>query len=853
MDIKYLKLRLNTFRREYFDISSNWFNQRVSWLWQFTIDNFKFLYRGEIHQIKYLTAQVNQQKFYIEDLESGKDSTECVHTGNLYDTKIDRYILLLLKIVLIPVSFIIYWIRRIIRIIKRESFIIHPSAILPTEDYPLYEDYSGDCGSLFLLTMGETGYPRGLVILRFTAAIKKGSPQPVLYIDPGTGFSENFTIPLPFNEKDQMQELLLEFPPHCKNLKLKLSDLPIEYEIQDFSITETSFFLAAWYLHKRYQFGVNEILHALFIRKMPGVRRPQSYKSSYAEWHNCYGKLSKDDKSAISNHIKAMDIQPKLSIITRVDTSSSLLLRSSLNSISKQIYKNWELLILCDNPPDPHITAVINEFDRNFSNVDIVIDKNLGKISGDINHAIPLINGNFVVLLEPTDILTEHALYLIANTILTRPDTKLIYSDFDLIDQYGQLSCPTFKTEWNYDLFLSKNYIQYLTCYECDVFKKSLASSKTDIVTNSSELNILCIEELNPEDITHIPYVLLHHRQFDNQSDITRLPVNYHCETALNNHLAKTEGNTTTTKTEYGHRVIRQLPKNTPLVSLIILTRDRVALLSNCVDGILSNTDYKNLEIIIVDNGSQDKSTLDYLESLKERDNITILREDREFNFSELNNIAVKHSQGDYIGLINNDISIIRPDWLDEMMSHICREDVGAVGAKLLYEDGTVQHAGVTIGLGGVAGHSLRFSPGNYRGYDDRLVLTHEVSCVTAACLLTKRALYDEVDGLNEINLKVAFNDVDYSLKVREKGYKVILTPFAKLYHLESASRGSDLSRENIHRWNAEYTYMRDNWANVLDKDPFYNPNLTIVDEDFSLAIPPRLIHPWSKHAYQGK
>lgn len=155
MDIKYLKLRLNTFRREYFDISSNWFNQRVSWLWQFTIDNFKFLYRGEIHQIKYLTAQVNQQKFYIEDLESGKDSTECVHTGNLYDTKIDRYILLLLKIVLIPVSFIIYWIRRIIRIIKRESFIIHPSAILPTEDYPLYEDYSGDCGSLFLLTMGK--------------------------------------------------------------------------------------------------------------------------------------------------------------------------------------------------------------------------------------------------------------------------------------------------------------------------------------------------------------------------------------------------------------------------------------------------------------------------------------------------------------------------------------------------------------------------------------------------------------------------------------------------------------------------------------------------------------------------
>ncbi|NNE38419.1 MAG: glycosyltransferase family 2 protein, partial [Gammaproteobacteria bacterium] len=287
------------------------------------------------------------------------------------------------------------------------------------------------------------------------------------------------------------------------------------------------------------------------------------------------------------------------------------------------------------------------------------------------------------------------------------------------------------------------------------------------------------------------------------------------------------------------------IPEPGPLISLIVLTRDRVSLLTDCVTGLMEGTDYKNIEIIIVDNGSEETSTLDYLDAIKQKPNVTVIREPSEYNFSRLNNIAIKHAKGDYIGLINNDISIIEPYWLHEMMGHILREDVGIVGPKLLYANNTIQHAGVIVGLGGVAGHAFRHQPHHSRGYDDRLMLTQQLSCVTAACLLTKKSIYNKVEGLNETSLKVAFNDVDYCLKVRELGYKVIWTPFATLYHLESASRSSDLSKENIGRWNSEFSYMTGKWSQVLEKDPFYNPNLTIADEDFSYSIPPRQHKPW--------
>ncbi len=853
MDIKYLKLRLQTFRREYFELTGNWFNQKFSWLWQFTIDNFKFLYRGEIHQIKYLTAIINQQKEYINNIQSSGNQPASSFTDNSYDSNIEKFILSTIKIFLIPVSFIIYWIRRFIRIVKRQHFNLAISENIPTEDMFLDPSYIGESHIVYLNNTKYERYPRGLVMFSYHLTVSKGDAEPVLYIDPGSGFSDNFSIPLPVNNKSTYQECLLELPPHCKRLKLKISNKNIEFKLDDVIIRELNFFTAAWHLKLNNKFGINEILHALFIRKMPGVRRPESYRSTYQQWYQCYGKLSNDDKTAITRHIDTFTSSPIINIIIKLDKSAPSLIKTSLNSVVNQLYKNWELLILCDCEPDAHLTSVINYFERSNKNIKIIIDRSTSKISSNINHAIELMHDGYTIFLEPTDVLTSHALYLFALQTINKNDLKLIYSDHDQIDNYGILDNPAFKSDWNYDLFLGKNYIKYLSCYETSLLKTIFAESDKDNFNIYDDLSLLFVEKISSNEIAHIPYVLLHHRNLENDINYNKDLEVLHNDNSLTSHLNRTDQNASAIKSEYGHWIKRNPPSPDPLISLIVLTRDRVALLSNCINGLLNHTDYNNIEIIIIDNGSQEESTLTYLESLESHSTIKIIRDDSEFNFSELNNIALNYATGDYIGLINNDISVIKPHWLTEMMGHLCREDVGIVGAKLLYEDNTIQHAGVTIGLGGVAGHSFRYSPQHYRGYDDRLILCHEVSCVTAACLLTKKSIYKEVSGLNAVNLRVAFNDVDYCLKVRQKGYKVIWTPFAELYHLESASRGSDLSRDNIHRWNSEYTYMRDNWDEVLDKDPFYNPNLTITDEDFSLAIPPRLVHPWSKYTYLEK
>jgi GT2 family glycosyltransferase len=262
----------------------------------------------------------------------------------------------------------------------------------------------------------------------------------------------------------------------------------------------------------------------------------------------------------------------------------------------------------------------------------------------------------------------------------------------------------------------------------------------------------------------------------------------------------------------------------------------------------LHKTDYANYEVIIIDNNSDDPATLEYLESVQADPRVSVIHYPGAFNFSALNNFAVQHAGNEYIGLLNNDISVIDGGWLREMMSHLVRPDVGIVGAKLLYGNETIQHGGVIIGLGGIAGHAFRHFPKDSAGTDNRLLLTQQLSCVTGACMLTKKSIYTEVGGLDEVNLKIAFNDVDYCLKVREQGYKIIWTPFAELYHLESASRGSDRDAENIARWEAEYNFMKIKWRKNLRHDPAYNPNLTITGEDFSLAHRPRVIRPWERY-----
>ncbi|HEX2558771.1 glycosyltransferase family 2 protein, partial [Phenylobacterium sp.] len=295
-----------------------------------------------------------------------------------------------------------------------------------------------------------------------------------------------------------------------------------------------------------------------------------------------------------------------------------------------------------------------------------------------------------------------------------------------------------------------------------------------------------------------------------------------------------------------GLRVVWPVPDPAPRVSLIVPTRDRAELLRACAHGVLSRTDYPALELLIVDNGSVQPATHQLFDELKADPRVRVIEDPSPFNYSRLNNLAAREAKGQVLVLLNNDIDVIGPGWLRELVGQALRPDVGAVGARLLFADGRVQHAGIALGIAGVASYYHPFVAREARGYRDALVLAREVSAVTGACLALRREVYEQVGGLEEEHLAVAFNDVDLCLKIRETGLRVVVTPFAELHHYESASRGRDRSAEHRERYAKEAAYMRQRWGRVLDEDPFYNPNFSRRSGGFKLASPPRVRKPWA-------
>jgi GT2 family glycosyltransferase len=281
-------------------------------------------------------------------------------------------------------------------------------------------------------------------------------------------------------------------------------------------------------------------------------------------------------------------------------------------------------------------------------------------------------------------------------------------------------------------------------------------------------------------------------------------------------------------------RVRWPLPLPSPRVSLIIPTKNNFKVLKQCIRSILNKTDYDNYEILVLDNRSDCSETLGYLDSISEESRVSVHSWDHPFNYSAINNFGVEKAEGSILAFLNNDVEVINPEWLDEMVSHACREEIGCVGAKLYYPNDTVQHAGVILGIGGIAGHSHKYFKRDEPGYFSRLMLVQNLSAVTGACMVLRRSVFDEVGGLDE-NLAVAFNDVDFCLRVREAGYRNLWTPYAELYHHESLTRGLNDTGQKQKRIRREAEYMRNRWGKALDQDPAYNPNLTLIHEDFSL------------------
>lgn len=600
----------------------------------------------------------------------------------------------------------------------------------------------------------------------------------------------------------------------------------------------------AWTLAKRLVSGgaggFAERLYAIYAQRPEGAARVP-----YDTWVELYDPQSPEALAAARSEAERLSKRPLMSIILPVYDTPEYWLRRCIRSVQQQTYDRWELCIADDASPAEHIRPLLDEFAANDPRIRVVHRETNGHISACSNSALELSSGDWLVLLDHDDELHPMALLEVAKAINDNDRWRLIYSDEDKIDEHGVRFDPYMKPDWNYDLFLSHNCVSHLGIYDAAMVRRLGGFNEGLEGSQDWDLALRCAEQLADDQIGHIPKVLYHWRAIQGSTALAPQEKGYAHDAgmrAIDEHLQRTgsKGRVEEIPGLRGnYRVRYPLPSAPPLVSILIPTRDRVDLLRACLASVLEKTTYPRFEIVIVDNQSKEKETLAYFSSLKHDDRVRIISYDAPFNYSDINNFAVRMAEGQVLCLLNNDITVISVDWLEEMVSQACRPGVGAVGAMLYYPNDTIQHAGVIIGAHGIAAHAYCGHGRGYPGHMSRARLVQSLSAVTAACLVVRRDAFDAIGGLDPA-LGVAFNDVDFCLRLQERGYRNIWTPFAELYHHESASRGHEDSPEKFERFNREVMHMRKRWREVIDHDPAYSPNLSTTDEPYTLAFPPR-------------
>ena len=592
---------------------------------------------------------------------------------------------------------------------------------------------------------------------------------------------------------------------------------------------------------------------------LPGIHRLLTigppHARSYREWIRLYDSLGDDDRNHIRSRIASLRSRPLISIIMPVYNAPAGWLCEAIQSVQEQLYPNWELCIADDASTDARIRPLLARFSASDPRIKLTLRETNGHISAASNSALQLASGEFIAFLDQDDLLSEHALYWAAEEINAHPEAKLIYGDYDKLDRRGRRCAPYFKPDWDYDLFLCQNLVGHLGFY-CHARVRAIGGFRAGLDGSQDyDLALRFCEGLDQDRIRHIPRVLYHWRMHRESSARDVSVKSYAVESArraVRDHLSRLTREADVLPAPglpQFQRIRYSIREPLPSVSLIVLSRNKPELLQACVASVLGKTSYSNFELIIVDNGSDQPDALSYLETLAGNPQVKLLRDGRPFNFSALNNFAVLHSTAEIVGLLNNDVEVINADWLDEMVSHAIRPEIGVVGARLWYPNGTLQHGGVVLGIGGVAAHAHKHFTRDNPGANGRAALTQSFSAVTAACALVRRSIYDAVDGLDE-GLAVAFNDVDFCLRVRASGYRNLWTPYAELYHHESASRGSETTPEKRARYQQETRLMRERWGRLLTHDSCYSPNLTLDRTDFSLAWPPR--HHGNSHESQS-
>lgn len=684
---------------------------------------------------------------------------------------------------------------------------------------------------------------------------------PCLFPTYGSGADGDSQIPLPEPNGKGLIRALVLLKYDVTSLRFCPVQVPARFGVSDFALSRVSRvsalrrMLAATArvpggtLRRSARFAVNTLRGGISSATGALYRDYQRRllpddPGDYANWVARHDTLTAERMERLRERVASLDdAGPLISILLPVYQTPERWLRRCIESVLAQAYPRWQLCIVDDASPDARVLEIAREYANLDSRIQVSRREINGHISEASNSALDVAIGSYVALLDHDDELRPHALLEVAEAIDSDGAIGLVYSDEDKLDAEGRRFDPYFKPEFDPDLLRSQNYICHFTVIRTDLVRAVGGFRKGFEGSQDHDLILRCTEQLLPAQIRHIPKVLYHWRAIPGSTALTRDAKDYASSAgakAVGEHLARRHPGARVEELSHGHYRVRwPLPSPPPKVTLVIPTRDNVGLLRMCIESILARTSYPSFEIVVVDNRSSEADALAYLTQQEGRERVRVLRYDAPFNYSAINNLAVKESDGDIIGLVNNDIEVISGDWLEEMVSQALRPDVGAVGAMLYYPNDTIQHAGVVLGVHGVAAHLYAGMPRGFPGHGGRARVAQSLSAVTGACLLVRRDLYELAGGLDE-SLQVAFNDIDFCLRLRALGYRNVWTPFAELYHRESASRGTEDTEEKRRRFAQEVELMLQRWGVELRQDPAYNINLSLNSLCCELSNPPR-------------
>ena len=592
------------------------------------------------------------------------------------------------------------------------------------------------------------------------------------------------------------------------------------------------------YVEKGIRYWKSQGAAALAEKVVTKVKNVRQGPPSYQKWIRHHlpdrNELEKQKKTSFG-------YRPKISFVVPLYKTPEKYLRRLTESFQEQTYSNWELCFSDGSGAQSPLTELLKELTAKDNRIKYVSHEEPLQISENTNSAIEIATGDFIAFADHDDELTPNALFECVKAINEKPQTLVIYTDEDKMSMDGhKFFQPHFKPDYNPDLLCTVNYICHLFVVSRKVIEKVGGLRSEFDGAQDYDFVLRCVEAVKDEEICHIPKILYHWRCHEDSTAENPESKLYAFEAgrrAVQAHYERTGIHAEVFEGEYlGLYRTKFIRDHDPLISIIIPNKDHIDDLKRCMESIEQKSTYKNYEYIIVENNSTDSATFEYYKKLEaENPKVRMVYWDGVFNYSAINNYGASFAKGEYLLLLNNDTEIINPDCLEELLGYCMRKDVGAVGARLYYEDDTIQHAGVVIGFGGIAGHCFVQQKRGTTGYCHRIICAQDYSAVTAACMMVKKSAFDAVGGLSE-ELAVAFNDIDFCMKLRKAGYLIVYNPYAELYHYESKSRGLEDTPEKVARFNKEVATFEKKWPDILKKgDPYYNPNLTLKSQDFSL------------------